>query len=208
MFTKLALAASRMVELILLILGILTFVQDDNVVALLFWDLLALVYLGIRIARVSRSRKTGRTNARWLKGVLGRRLGLLFTLLTSLVGVTAGLSIVLPETAGIDLAAAKITGVPAVLLAWAILHFGYAERYAQLYYDSLPTQHFHFPETERPTLADFTYFAFTIGTSFAVSDVETRTTSIRSLVLAHSVLSFMYNTATLGIAVSVITGGR
>nr|WP_237439783.1 DUF1345 domain-containing protein [Amycolatopsis rubida] len=32
-------------------------------------------------------------------------------------------------------------------------------------------------------MADFTYFAFTIGTSFAVPDVETRTTSVRSLVL-------------------------
>ncbi len=208
MFTKLAIAASRTVELVLLALGIVTFIQDDNVLALLSWDLLALIYLGIRIARVSRSRKKDHTDARWLKGVLGRRLGLLFTLLTSLVGVTAGLSIVLPETAGIDPVVARIVGVPAVLLAWAIMHFGYAERYAQKYYDSLPTQHFRFPETERPTLADFTYFAFTIGTSFAVSDVETRTTSIRSLVLAHSVLSFMYNTATLGIAVSVITGGR
>ena len=206
MFTKLALAASRMVELVLLVLGIVTFVQDNNVLALLCWDLVALVYLGIRIARVSRSRKI--SHARWLKGVLGRRIGLLFTLLTSIVGVTAGLSIVLPETTGVDPVAAKVAGVPAVLLAWAILHFGYAERYAQKYYDDLPAQHFRFPETERPTLADFTYFAFTIGTSFAVSDVETRTTSIRSLVLAHSVLSFMYNTATLGIAVSVITGGH
>ncbi|MFD2472463.1 DUF1345 domain-containing protein [Amycolatopsis silviterrae] len=205
MFTKLALAVSRIVELVLLVLGIVTFVKDDTVLALLLWDLLALIYLGIRIARVSRSRKI--SHARWLKGVLGRRLGLLFTLLTSLVGVTGGLSIVLPET-GIDPTEAKVVGVPAVLLAWAILHFGYAERYAQKYYDDLPTQHFRFPETERPALADFTYFAFTIGTSFAVSDVETRTTSIRSLVLAHSVLSFMYNTATLGIAVSVITGGH
>ncbi|ATY10218.1 DUF1345 domain-containing protein [Amycolatopsis sp. AA4] len=208
MFTKLALAVSRLVELVLLVLGIAALVQDNNVPVLLFWDLLALIYLGIRIARVSRSRKIDHTDSRWLKGVLGRRLGLLFTLLTSLVGVTSGLSIVLPETAGIDPTEAKIVGVPAVLLAWAILHFGYAERYAQMYYDSLPTRHFSFPETERPTLADFTYFAFTIGTSFAVSDVETRTTPIRSLVLAHSVLSFMYNTATLGIAVSVITGGH
>ncbi|MBB1155168.1 MULTISPECIES: hypothetical protein [Amycolatopsis] len=52
MFTKLAIAASRTVELILLAPGIATFVQDDNVLALPFWDLLALSYLGIRVARV------------------------------------------------------------------------------------------------------------------------------------------------------------
>jgi uncharacterized membrane protein len=207
-FTKIALVASRLVELVLLALGVLAFVKDDTVAALLWWDLVALVYLGIRVARVARSKKLGPADNRWLKSVLGRRMGLLFTLFTSLVGITGGLSIVLPDTAGINPIEARLAGVPAVLLAWTILHFGYAERYAQTYYDSLPVRHFRFPETERPTLVDFTYFAFTIGTSFAVSDVETRTSSIRTLVLTHSVLSFFYNTATLGIAVGVITGGR
>jgi uncharacterized membrane protein len=37
-----------------------------------------------------------------------------------------------------------------------------------------------FPGTEHPTFIDFTYFSFTVGTTFAVSDVESRTSGIRS----------------------------
>ncbi|HWE88264.1 MAG TPA: DUF1345 domain-containing protein, partial [Pseudonocardiaceae bacterium] len=107
---------------------------------------------------------------------------------------------------GGDAAVAKVAGVPAVLLAWAILHFGYAERYAQAYHAALPEEIMVFPGTPNPTFVDFAYFSFTLGTSFAVSDVETAGSTIRLRVLAHSVLSFFYNTATLGIAVGVITG--
>ncbi|MBE8521401.1 DUF1345 domain-containing protein [Amycolatopsis sp. H6(2020)] len=63
-----------------------------------------------------------------------------------------------------------------------------------------------FPATERPNLLDFAYFAFTVGTSFATSDVEVQARPIRYTVLTHSVVSFVYNTAILGIAVGVITG--
>jgi uncharacterized membrane protein len=54
-------------------------------------------------------------------------------------------------------------------------------------------------------LLDFTYFSFTVGTSFAASDVEIRARSIRYIVLVHSILSFFYNAAILGIAIGVVT---
>jgi uncharacterized membrane protein len=93
-----------------------------------------------------------------------------------------------------------VLAVLAVLLAWAILHFGYADRYAQAYYGALPEKLLVFPGAEHPTFIDFAYFSFTVGTTFAVSDVESRTSGIRLRILAHGVLSFIYNTAMLGIA--------
>jgi uncharacterized membrane protein len=45
-----------------------------------------------------------------------------------------------------------------------------------------------------------------MGTTFAVSDVESQNSSIRARILSHGILSFIYNTATLGIAVGVMTG--
>ncbi|WP_410636312.1 DUF1345 domain-containing protein [Amycolatopsis sp. cmx-4-83] len=39
-----------------------------------------------------------------------------------------------------------------------------------------------FPATERPNLLDFAYFAFTVGTSFATSDVEVQTRPIRRVI--------------------------
>lgn len=197
---------SRIIEVVLIALGIMVFVTSDQLWTAA-WDVFALVYLGIRVARVRASRR-GRQSGDWLRLALGPRAGLLFTFFSGMVGITAGLLIVMgPDDAGetADLVN-KLISVPAVLLAWAIMHFGYAERYAQTYSAALPEEVLVFPGSPQPTYADFAYFAFTVGTTFAVSDVETNGPAIRARVLAHGVLSFIYNTITLGIAIGVITG--
>ncbi|SDO60349.1 DUF1345 domain-containing protein [Lentzea jiangxiensis] len=204
---KLSIVLSRILEGTLALLGIPIFfaeVNDTRWIAL--WDLIAVVYLAIRVIRLSRSKRAGDDRGAWVKTALGRRSGTLFTLFTSLVGITSGLTIVLIEEGTQAAALGKAVGVLAVLLAWAILHFGYADRYAQAYYSALPEKVLVFPGTEHPTFIDFAYFSFTVGTTFAVSDVESRTSRMRLRILAHGVLSFIYNTAMLGIAIGVISG--
>ena len=202
MTSKAAFAASRVIEAALIILGVsVLFLDTDGIIV--WWDLLAVSYLAIRITRLRRNRHSARTE--WLDRGLGGRAGLVFTVFTSIVGIVAGLSIVMSNDAA-EKESATIVGVPAVLLAWAILHFGYAERYSKSYYAGLPERSLVFPNTDDPTFIEFAYFSFTLGTTFSVSDVETQTSAIRLQILCHSVLSFIYNTATIGIAVSVITG--
>ncbi|MDQ2589045.1 DUF1345 domain-containing protein [Saccharothrix yanglingensis] len=198
---------SRIIEGTLVLLGVPIFlaeVHDSRWIAL--WDLVAVVYLAIRVIRLGRAKRAGNDRGAWVKSALGRRSGTLFTLFTSIIGIMSGLTIVLIEEGTPAAAIGKAAGVPAVLLAWAILHFGYADRYAQAYYGALPEKPLVFPGTEHPTFIDFAYFSFTVGTTFAVSDVESRTSGIRLRVLAHGVLSFIYNTAMIGIAIGVIGG--
>ncbi|WP_439655973.1 DUF1345 domain-containing protein [Lentzea sp. HUAS TT2] len=197
---------SRVIEVVLIALGIMVFVST-NPLWTAAWDVFALVYLGIRVTRVRASRR-GKQSDDWLRLALGPRAGLMFTLFSGIVGITGGLNIVMGAEEGGDLTDLqnKMISVPAVLLAWAIMHFGYAERYAQAYSAALPEEVLVFPGSPRPTFADFAYFSFTVGTTFAVSDVETNGPAIRARVLAHGVLSFVYNTITLGIAIGVITG--
>lgn len=57
-----------------------------------------------------------------------------------------------------------------------------------------------------PELAEFLYFSFTIGTSFAVSDVTVVSRSMRKRVTAHSVLSFFFNAAVVAIAIDWLKG--
>jgi uncharacterized membrane protein len=199
---KAALIASRTIEAGLIVIGVLVPVIPDTSNIILCWDLLAVIYLAIRISRLRRSGR-GAPSAGLSHG-LGGRAGLLFTIFTSVVGIIAGLSIVLSEDG--DKAYASVIGIPAVMFAWGILHFGYAERYSRTYYDGLPERALTFPNTGEPTFVDFTYFSFTLGTTFSVSDVETQTSRIRLQILSHSILSFIYNTVTIGIAVSVISG--
>ncbi|WP_127500632.1 DUF1345 domain-containing protein [Actinoplanes solisilvae] len=207
MTSKATLFFSRSVEALLIVLGAVIFFftdGDEQLLAILAWDLIAILYIIVRVLRLRRSgRSTERTE--WLTRGLGGKAGLAFTIFTSIVGITAGLLIVIEE--GDQQAFAKLVGLPAVLLAWAILHFGYAERYAKSFYAAEPdARPLAFPNIDNPSFVEFAYFSFTLGTTFSVSDVETQTTAIRRQILAHSILSFVYNTATVGIAVSVITG--
>jgi uncharacterized membrane protein len=196
---------SRIIESTLVLLGVPIFWTDDSRWIAL-WDLIAVVYLAIRVIRLRRGKRAGDDQGAWVKSALGRRSGTLFTLFTSVIGIMSGLTIVLTQEGSDAELLNKTAGVPAVLLAWAILHFGYADRYAQAYYGALPEKLLVFPGTEHPTFIDFAYFSFTVGTTFAVSDVESHTSGIRLRVLAHGVLSFVYNTAMLSIAIGVISG--
>ncbi len=211
MLRTVSLVWSRFVEVTLVALGVWLFLKFE-LLPLVLWDLLAVVYLAMRIVRVTRSKRHTGDQAEWLRMLVGRRSGLMFTLFTSLVGLTAGVVIAFNDqlsllAPGADPGVAKGLAVPAVLFAWAILHFGYAERYAQAYYAALPHRILDFPGTPQPVFMDFAYFSFTVGTSFAVSDVETTSSVARGKILAHGVLAFFYNTAILAVAIGVVTGG-
>ena len=63
-----------------------------------------------------------------------------------------------------------------------------------------------FPRCAAPTATDFLYFSFTLGTSFAVSDVNVTAQTMRWHVMVHSVLSFFYNAIVLAVAIGLLTG--
>ncbi|MGW5723031.1 DUF1345 domain-containing protein [Amycolatopsis sp. NPDC003865] len=198
-------------EFVLVLLGLGWLLAPDtglDVVFLLAWDVLAVAVIGTRFLRIRRYRVAGDAEPAWLHSLLGRRSSFAATVLVSVVGMSAGgLILVANAIAEEDdeyAFALQVCAVPAVLAAWILLHFGYADRYAHLHHRA--EAGLRFPGTEKPNLLDFAYFAFTVGTSFATSDVEVRARPIRYTVLTHSVVSFVYNTAILGIAVGVITG--
>ena len=56
-------------------------------------------------------------------------------------------------------------------------------------------------------LTDYMYFAITIGTTFATSDVEVRSSRTRWIVMTHTVLAFLYNAVVVGVVVKLLTGG-
>src|SRR5918997_2227709 len=94
-----------------------------------------------------------------------------------------------------------------VLLSWALLHTSYAMYYAHLYYrDPRKAGGMKFPGEGEPAAPDFAYFACSIGTTRATSDVSVSSGKVRRTVLVHGVLAFFYNTAILGLVVNLIVG--
>lgn len=95
----------------------------------------------------------------------------------------------------------------AVATAWFVCHTGYTMRYAHLYYrDDGDLGGLGFPGTEMPCLLDFAYYAFTVGMCFQVSDVTVTQHRMRQATLGHALLSFVFNTAVLALALNLLFG--
>lgn len=98
----------------------------------------------------------------------------------------------------------KAVGVTTVFLAWALFHVNFAQLYSWMFRHELPGG-LEFSSTETPNDVDFMYYSFTIGTTFAVSDVVTTSTEMRWRSIQHGVASFFYNAIVLAIAIKLIT---
>jgi uncharacterized membrane protein len=100
-----------------------------------------------------------------------------------------------------------------VIGSWLLLGALYTFHYAHMYYSApvnrLPLR---FPEQlKSPSYVDFMYFAFTIAVAVQTSDVSVRTASMRATVLVHSLLSFFFNLAVLGLSINIaasLAGGH
>ena len=94
-----------------------------------------------------------------------------------------------------------------VVTSWALLHTSHALHYAHLYYqDKDAPGGLSFPGSEEPGPLDFAYFAFTVGTTFVVSDVQVTSRQVRRKTLGHGILSFFYYTAILALVINLIFG--
>lgn len=94
----------------------------------------------------------------------------------------------------------------AVALSWMLTHTSYTLRYAHLYYRRGGSGGLEFPGGRPPCDFDFAYFAFTLGMCFQVSDVTISASHIRRAVLLHALLSFVYNTTILALALNLAFG--
>jgi uncharacterized membrane protein len=141
--------------------------------------------------------------------LVSRTSSLFFIVFVSLVSLALAISLApdvrdLESTRGASLAFMAGLGV---IAAWGLLHTSYALHYAYLYYRSEESAGgLAFPGEQSPKQFDFAYFAFTIGTSFAVSDVDVTDPTIRRAVLGHQILSFFYNTSIFATVITIITG--
>lgn len=108
-----------------------------------------------------------------------------------------------------------IVAVSGIMLSWFLVHTLFTIHYAFLYYDDAkgdPKVHaggLEFPDPHvRPGYLDFAYFAFVIGMTFQVSDVQINRGKIRRVVLLHGLLSFGLNTFVVALTINLIAGLR
>jgi uncharacterized membrane protein len=100
--------------------------------------------------------------------------------------------------------AAVILGVLVAALSWALSNTVFALKYARIYYDG-EEGGVDFKADRRPTYCDFAYLAFTVGMSFAVPETEPTSTRVRKVALGHALLSYLFGTVVVAVAVNLVT---
>jgi uncharacterized membrane protein len=94
-----------------------------------------------------------------------------------------------------------------IIASWLLVPTVFTVHYADMFYSAeVGEQPLKFPETSEPVFWDFAYFAFTIAAACQTADVATTQVAIRRVVIAQSIISFLFNLAILGFAINVTAG--
>lgn len=95
-----------------------------------------------------------------------------------------------------------------LLLAWLFVNTIFAVHYAHEYFGDGGGKRsgLDFPGTRQPDYWDFVYFAFVIGMTFQVSDVQISERRIRRVALVHAIIAFFFNVIVIALSVNIVAG--
>jgi uncharacterized membrane protein len=175
---------------------------------LVAWDFGVLCYLVVAITMAARS-STSTMEARAAREDEGEVVVLALTLVAavaSLAAIAVELYGIHDDPAGEQVFRLTVAAIT-ILCSWFFVHTIYAIHYAHEFYgDAGERQGLKFPHEGRPDYWDFLYFSFNLGAAAQTSDVLVTSKRMRRLVLAHTVLAFLFNTTILALAVNVGAG--
>ena len=93
------------------------------------------------------------------------------------------------------------------IVSWIFVQVVFALYYAHEYYvpnAQSSSAQFVFPDSRRPDYWDFVRFAFGIGMRIRAPRVQVTSKKMRRVVLAHSVISFVFNVSIFVLVVDII----
>jgi len=137
----------------------------------------------------------------------GRRLARLVALVGSLVSLGA-VGIVLLQTRERSQAEALLLAaiaVVSVVSSWALVQVDYMLRFAARYYAE-PVGGIDFNQDEDPEYTDFAYFAVGLGMTYQVADTSVRTNEIRRIVIAQTLLAYLFGSVILASIINLVAG--
>jgi uncharacterized membrane protein len=115
------------------------------------------------------------------------------------------------QLSGADRAGHILLGLVALAGSWLMIHTIYAFHYAHRYYQeeregARSGPGLDFPGKLDPDYFDFLYYAFVVGMTSQVSDVQVCSREMRRITLVHGVLSFAFNMLVLALSINVVAG--
>ncbi|MFD0557944.1 DUF1345 domain-containing protein [Stackebrandtia endophytica] len=180
---------------------------DVLVRLMLLWNVFAAVYLTLTLVAFrgmssEQLLRTARANlpSRWERLVMGGPEHLAQA--AAICGFVIA-ALALPQADDLGPTALVVgAGVVAVLGSWFTLHMGFAMHYLSMYVESAGLD---FPGDEKPVFSDFTYLAYSVGTTCGSGDVTVTGRGFRRAVQAHGLMSFFFNTMVLALTIAILT---
>jgi uncharacterized membrane protein len=123
----------------------------------------------------------------------------------SLVGVAFAL-VKASAAHGAGKAALIALALVTVVVSWAAVHTVFTLRYAREYYDGEDGGVDFNEPGHPPDYQDFAYLALTVGMTFQVSDTNVTSHRMRTTVIRHALLSYLFGAVIVAIAINVVAG--
>lgn len=136
----------------------------------------------------------------------GRRVARVVAVLGSVASLGA-VVVVLFQTRGVDRVTGFVlagTAVVAVAASWALIQIDYTLRYARLYY-GVPGGGIDFNQSDDPAYSDFLYFSLGLGMTYQVADTDVTRGSIRRVVIAQTLLAYVFGAVILATVINLVT---
>ncbi|MBM6593800.1 DUF1345 domain-containing protein [Microvirga pudoricolor] len=189
-----------------LVFGVLPGDWTVNTRLLAAWDVGVLLYLaatGFMMMRATRDNIMARAKVEddGAVAVLAMTLAAALASLAAIALELHGVRDAQPAQSTLRIGLAGLT----ILCSWFFVHTIYAVHYAHEFYggDGEERRGLKFPEEEAPVYGEFLYFSFNMGAAAQTSDVTVVSRRMRRLVLAHTILAFLFNTTILALAINV-----
>jgi uncharacterized membrane protein len=176
---------------------------------LLSWNVGVVLFLVLLVTKMARL-SADEMCARFIEDDETAPVILVFAVLAALLSLIAIVDILstVKQAPGSMRAVHLVLAAVTVASSWTLVPTLFTMHYADMFYSVVPPgeRPLHFPKTAQPLFWDFAYFSFTIAAACQTADVATNNIGVRKVVIAHTVLSFVFNAAVLGFAINVTAG--
>lgn len=137
----------------------------------------------------------------------GRRAAAVISVVGSLVSLAAVGIVIVQAQQATDAGKYVLAGIAVLSAAtsWTLIQVDYVLRYARMYYGD-PVGGIQFNQKEEPEYSDFVYFSLGLGMTYQVADTNVTNNAFRRVVVAQTVLAYLFGTVILATIINLVTG--
>lgn len=137
----------------------------------------------------------------------GRPIARVIAVIGSVASLSA-VAVVLVQARDADALRASLLATVAVIsvvASWALIQVDYMLRYAHVYYTE-PIGGIDFHQDADPCYVDFAYFSVGLGMTYQVADTDVSRTDLRRVIIAQTLLAYLFGAVILATVVNLIAG--